>query len=450
MQTPTSLLSNSTGRCERRLSSSDFAMSEINPGAAGRNIFGRKPGRAAITWFHAARGSRTNTCLYCTRYVGEGSPIPSDKEHLIGRRMPPPGGFSDPAAFNFMFRACCECNAEKAALEDHVSAVTLLTSPGRGEDPKVDEVARRKGEKSFDPRHGRKPVGEIRNNVEVKMGGVFTFNFVSAASSIPTRWVCSPSGISRACSRSPPAPILAVATVCGFCRRSISASGPATPIGTGAILSWSRSAGGPPRSPTSCRSPRRVATFVAPSGGRSQTVPPGSGRWSGTGACGWSVGSATPRRRHRYFRSCPRSSGATLDSRAAPAPVIAWRRPWPRTKTAFSTSKPRRRLKASSTRVDPGDGRGGARSASSLPHGQHHPINEDTGRIGRLQDRRHVVPLDPFGGEACRRRQGDHAVFDAMEPDAVEPAPPRPLADQAGAIRRRCPATGGPRFPART
>jgi hypothetical protein len=145
-----------------------------------RDVHGRRKGTEAITWFHKNPALSNQYCLYCARLVGAGSQLFSDKEHLIARRMVPPDGFSDPAAFNFLFRACRNCNKEKADLEDHISAVTLLTSPGRA-DEAVDAAARRKAANSFDPRQKGKPIGEVRNTTTVKMGGIFTFELVSAA-----------------------------------------------------------------------------------------------------------------------------------------------------------------------------------------------------------------------------------------------------------------------------
>ena len=48
-------------------------------------------------------------------------------------------------AFNFIFRACRECNACKAHAERHVSSVTLFNSPGRQDDERAQEAALRKG-----------------------------------------------------------------------------------------------------------------------------------------------------------------------------------------------------------------------------------------------------------------------------------------------------------------
>jgi hypothetical protein len=112
-------------------------------------IFGRRPGQP-ISWFHRSPVHSNQFCLYCARFVGEGSPLISDKEHLIGRKFVPPGSF-DGDPFNFLFRACRECNGRKAAAERHISSVTLFNSPARIDDPNVDILARHKGERDFHP-----------------------------------------------------------------------------------------------------------------------------------------------------------------------------------------------------------------------------------------------------------------------------------------------------------
>lgn len=119
---------------------------------SGVDPYGTRRGTAVINWFHRNPAVSNQHCLYCGRFVGAGALLESDKEHLIARRFPPVGLMAAPDAFNLIFRACCDCNGEKAAIEDRVSAVSLLTSPGR-EDPLVDADARRKAARSIDLRH---------------------------------------------------------------------------------------------------------------------------------------------------------------------------------------------------------------------------------------------------------------------------------------------------------
>lgn len=142
------------------------------------SIFRSRNDRGDIVWFHRNLRLSNQHCLYCGEFVGEGG-VPSDKEHLIGRRMTPKGLMSDPASFNLIFRACRRCNAEKADLEDQIGAASLLTSPGR-EDPSVDSDARRRATASIDRRHGI-PVGAVRNEATFKLGGFATFTTVAPA-----------------------------------------------------------------------------------------------------------------------------------------------------------------------------------------------------------------------------------------------------------------------------
>lgn len=142
-------------------------------------IFGAKRGSAAITWFHRIPSHSNQHCLYCGVYVGKGSDIPSDREHLIGRRMVPAGSFADPNAFNFLFRACEKCNRAKAAVEDHVSAITMLYSPSRAKDANVEAIAQRKGNNSFDERYPGTPIGELRHEQLVRINDFMTFTMVS-------------------------------------------------------------------------------------------------------------------------------------------------------------------------------------------------------------------------------------------------------------------------------
>lgn len=144
--------------------------------------FGTKSGLATVNWFHRNPKRSNQHCVYCGGFVGFGASIESDKEHLINRRIAASGLLADSKAFNFIFRACRPCNAEKADLEEHISAVTLLTSPGR-EDPVIDAAARAKAAVSFDRRH-RRPIGQVRNTFNIALGPV-SFGLVSAAQADP-------------------------------------------------------------------------------------------------------------------------------------------------------------------------------------------------------------------------------------------------------------------------
>lgn len=103
-----------------------------------------------MRWFHTDPARSNQYCPYCGAFVGAGSVIPSDKEHLIGRRFVPTGSL-DEGAFNFIFRSCKECNHRKGRAERHVSSITLFTSPGRAEDSRIDAIARRKASRDYHP-----------------------------------------------------------------------------------------------------------------------------------------------------------------------------------------------------------------------------------------------------------------------------------------------------------
>ncbi|MCY1211229.1 hypothetical protein D3C86_1823210 [compost metagenome] len=54
--------------------------------------------------------------------------------------------------FNFIFRACVECNQRKAIAERHVSSVTLFNTPARAKGEYVDMEALRKASNDYHPR----------------------------------------------------------------------------------------------------------------------------------------------------------------------------------------------------------------------------------------------------------------------------------------------------------
>ena len=103
-----------------------------------------------VSWFRRSPQTSNQHCLYCGVFVGLGSPIPSDREHLIARNFVPPGALGD-TSFNFIFRACIECNRRKGDAERHVSSVTIFNSPGRTSDASVNAAAIRKGASDFHP-----------------------------------------------------------------------------------------------------------------------------------------------------------------------------------------------------------------------------------------------------------------------------------------------------------
>jgi hypothetical protein len=111
------------------------------------------------TVWYDRRPERSNQlCLYCGAFVGPGSAVDSDCEHLVGKKFVPAGKLRGDS-FNFLFRACCRCNREKSTAEDHVSSVTLFTGPARAEDEGVNALAERKASGSIHPIQ-RGPYGE--------------------------------------------------------------------------------------------------------------------------------------------------------------------------------------------------------------------------------------------------------------------------------------------------
>jgi hypothetical protein len=128
-------------------------------------VFAFRP-KQPVVWHHRLPSRSNRCCLYCGRAVNDGS-IPSDEEHLIGRRFVPDNGFATGQEFNFLFRACKDCNGEKAELERHVSSVTLFTSAARKTDPAIDQLARNKAEKDFHP-IGKKPVRNSSARFEIE------------------------------------------------------------------------------------------------------------------------------------------------------------------------------------------------------------------------------------------------------------------------------------------
>lgn len=125
-----------------------------------------------VTWFHKADAQSNRYCLYCHRLVCTGDLV-SNKEHLIGRSFVPDGSLDGGRAFNFIFRACVECNKEKAEAERHISSVSLFTSPGRV-DENVNALANRKAATDFHPIQQGKLVKDasIELSVEIARGNL--------------------------------------------------------------------------------------------------------------------------------------------------------------------------------------------------------------------------------------------------------------------------------------
>jgi hypothetical protein len=83
--------------------------------------------------------------------VGDGSVLESNKEHLIGREFVPTGAFDGGDLFNFIFRACKECNDEKSVMERHISSISIFNSPVRAISSAHNDLAQRKASKDYHP-----------------------------------------------------------------------------------------------------------------------------------------------------------------------------------------------------------------------------------------------------------------------------------------------------------
>jgi hypothetical protein len=143
----------------------------------GRTVrLGRQTGQT-ISWFAATPEYSNACCLYCGRSLrGPGAPE-SDKEHLIARNFVPAGTMAG-SAFNFIFRACRECNARKANAERHVSSVTLYNSPARRDDGRAENAAARKGQGDFHPQKSGTLVQDAHENLTIKGSfGQASFSF---------------------------------------------------------------------------------------------------------------------------------------------------------------------------------------------------------------------------------------------------------------------------------
>lgn len=137
------------------LHTNDIAMSSVPEIPEPKPVF-RFRRNQPVVWWHRKLEKSNQVCLYCGRFLGDGS-IPSDKEHLIGRAFGPDGAFLTGQEFNFIFRGCCRCNNEKADVERHLSTVTVFDSPARATDKGVNDSALNKAEKDHHPAEG-KPV----------------------------------------------------------------------------------------------------------------------------------------------------------------------------------------------------------------------------------------------------------------------------------------------------
>lgn len=140
---------------------------------------GRLTGKT-VSWFHDRRELSNQHCLYCGCDVRANS-TESNKEHLIARNFVPKGTMGN-GAFNFIFRACKRCNDRKCNAERHVSSVTLFNGPGRHEDLRAADAAKRKAVNDFHPEKPGLAIGNSHDRHTICHtfgGGSFSFGLVS-------------------------------------------------------------------------------------------------------------------------------------------------------------------------------------------------------------------------------------------------------------------------------
>jgi hypothetical protein len=141
------------------------------------DVFGYRPSQP-VSWYHKIATRSNQACLYCGSPVAGSSSVPSDKEHLIARNFSPPDKSSG-KAFNFIFRACRQCNEQKAVAERIISTYTLLCSPGRSTDRTVDALATHKAAKDYHPDGGLVKDASAHPTVQLPMfGGTVSLNYV--------------------------------------------------------------------------------------------------------------------------------------------------------------------------------------------------------------------------------------------------------------------------------
>lgn len=160
------------------------------PGYAVMDENAHRPGRRTggiLSWFHKRDDKSNLRCLYCGENVAAGAKA-FDKEHLIGRDFAP----FDPARhdeFNFLFRACRECNGRKSRLEDHLSAYTLVHGPAASLDPALRERAAAKAARSFHPGRPGVPLGQAweSERAEAALGAGARMSLSFSAPTPPSR-----------------------------------------------------------------------------------------------------------------------------------------------------------------------------------------------------------------------------------------------------------------------
>ena len=130
------------------------------------------------SWYTRKIEDSNQYCLYCGRYIGKDSGLPSNKEHLIGREFVPTGSFEEKDAFNFIFRACVEHNSETAIIERHVSSITLYQAGLSSDDIKIRELAYRKALNDYHPDKKGVKIIDSKEKLDLNYsGGNFDLSF---------------------------------------------------------------------------------------------------------------------------------------------------------------------------------------------------------------------------------------------------------------------------------
>lgn len=121
------------------------------------------------------------TCPYCGVDLSSSS---RTKEHAIGRNFVPKGSLAD--SWNLLLNACRSCNARKSALENDISAISMMPNTDGSfplSDQKYQSESIRKSSGSISHASG-KPVAQSRTEMKIKgvhpAGLEMTLNMVGA------------------------------------------------------------------------------------------------------------------------------------------------------------------------------------------------------------------------------------------------------------------------------
>ena len=103
-----------------------------------------------VVWFNNDLKKSNRHCLYCSIDLHMDG-VESNKEHLIGREFVPKGSFGDGQCFNFIFRACKDCNDQKGVYDRHISSISFAGEPSEEHDPKYHDSILGKIHRDYHP-----------------------------------------------------------------------------------------------------------------------------------------------------------------------------------------------------------------------------------------------------------------------------------------------------------